>query len=112
MDHAISRPAAVRDLVQCQAGSIVSRQIFTASGGNMTLFAFAAGEGLSEHSTPHEATVLILDGEARISIAGDVHIVREGEMLHLPAGVPHAVHGDDDFKMLLTILKEPRDRAG
>ena len=73
----------------------------------MTLFAFAQGEGLTEHMSPHEATVQLLEGEALITIAGEPHTVRAGEMLHLPASVPHALHGEHAFKMLLTILKQP-----
>lgn len=68
----------------------------------MTLFAFAEGEGLTEHATPHDATVQILEGEVPITVGGSDHQVRTGDMLHLPATVPHALHGTGPFKMLLT----------
>jgi quercetin dioxygenase-like cupin family protein len=108
MDNPITHPTAIADLVAYQPGSVVSRVLLRNQGGVMTLFAFAEGEGLTEHMSPHEATVLLLEGEARITIAGEAHTVKAGEMLHLPASVPHALHGDHGFKMLLTILKLPR----
>jgi len=76
-------------------------------GGVLTVFAFADGQGLTEHSTPHDATVLILEGEVRITIGADDHHVTEGEVLHLPPSVPHALHGSGPFKMLLMLLKRP-----
>ena len=108
MDTPISQPTVLVDLVSYQPGSVVSRVLIRNSGAVMTLFAFAEGEGLTEHMSPHEATVLLLEGEARITIAGEPHTVRAGQMLHLPASVPHALHGDQAFKMLLTILKQSR----
>ncbi len=107
MDTPISQPTVLVDLVAYQPGSVVSRVLIRNAGAVMTLFAFAEGEGLTEHMSPHEATVLLLEGEARITIAGTPHAVRAGEMLHLPASVPHALHGEQAFKMLLTILKQP-----
>ena len=71
----------------------------------MTLFAFAQGQGLTEHSTPHDATVLMLEGEVRITIADRSHTLGAGQCLHLPPSVPHALHGEQPFKLLLTILK-------
>jgi quercetin dioxygenase-like cupin family protein len=107
MDTPIAHPTAIVDLVDYQPGSVVSRVLIRNSGAVMTLFAFAQGEGLTEHMSPHEATVHLLEGEARITIAGEPHTVRAGEMLHLPASVPHALQGEHAFKMLLTILKQP-----
>lgn len=107
MDTPIERPTAIADLVTYQSGSVVSRVLIRNSGAVQTLFAFAEGEGLTEHMSPHEATVLLIEGEASVTIAGEAHTVRAGEMLHLPAGVPHALHGEHAFKMLLTILKQP-----
>lgn len=108
MTHPISTPARLTDLVSYQQGSVVSRVLFRDEAGVVTLFAFAEGEGLSEHSTPHEATVLVLEGRVRIDVGGTTHDVSEGEMLHLPASVPHALRGGEPFKMLLTLFK----RAG
>ena len=107
MDDPIARPARPAQLSEYQDGSVVSRVLLRTEGAVMTLFAFAEGQGLTEHSTPHEATVLVLEGAVRIRVADVDHRVEEGELLHLPASVPHALHGDRRFKMLLTLLKHP-----
>lgn len=106
MEDAIARPARLADLVAYQPGSVVSRVLLRNNGGVMTVFAFAEGQGLTEHSSPHEAVVLMLEGEARITIADDVHEVAAGEILHLPATIPHALQTHGGFKMLLTLLKK------
>lgn len=107
-DHPIDTPRSLADLVAYQPGSVVSRVIFRNEGGVMTLFAFAEGEGLTEHSSPHDAVVQVLDGRVRITVGDGEHEVAAGEMLHLPASVPHALQGGPAFKMLLTLLKKPR----
>lgn len=106
--HPIDTPRPLADLIAYQPGSVVSRVILRNEGGVMTLFAFAEGEGLTEHSSPHDATALILDGRVRITVGDADHEVSQGEILHLPASVPHTLHGGDAFKMLLTLLKKPR----
>ena len=95
----------LEELVQYQDGSIVSRKLATASGGNISVFAFAAGEELSEHTTPHTALLQVLDGEAEIRIAQNTFRVGSGESIVLPPGVPHAVRAHERFKMSLTMLK-------
>jgi quercetin dioxygenase-like cupin family protein len=92
-------------LVDYQAGSIVSRQIVKDRGGSVTAFAFDAGEGLSEHTTPHEALLQVIDGTARVEIAGKSYDVGAGEIIHLPAGVPHAVQAEERFQMLLVMIR-------
>ena len=92
-------------LVDYQPGSIVSRQILKDRGGSVTAFAFDAGEGLSEHTTPHEALLQVIDGTARVEIAGEAHEVGAGELIHLPAGVPHAVQAEERFRMLLVMIR-------
>lgn len=92
-------------LVEYQDGAVVSRQLLKTPGGSITVFAFAAGEGLSEHTTPHDAFVQVLCGSARIEVAGKGHRVKAGLMIRLPAGVPHAVHADENFKMLLVMIR-------
>ena len=74
-------------------------------GGNVTAFAFDQGESLSEHTAPFDALVLILDGKAEISISKYVHQVSAGQMLLLPAGLPHAVKALTKFKMILVMIK-------
>ena len=86
--------------------SVVSQQIIKSKAGNITLFAFDEGQQLSEHSAPFDAVVQVIDGEAEISIAGKPHQVRGGEMIILPANIPHAVHAATAFKMLLTMIRE------
>lgn len=98
-------PRTMTDLVDYQDGSIVSRTIIKKDTGTVTLFAFAKGEALSEHTAPYEALVHILDGEAAITIAGAQSHLRAGEMVVLPANVPHAVSAIEPFKMILTMIK-------
>ena len=102
------QPAEVRrlmDLLQYQAGSIVSQVLLKNKGGTITMFAFGEGEGLSEHTAPFNALVVVLDGEADIEIAGESFRLHEGETITLPANRPHAVKAASNFKMLLTMLR-------
>lgn len=91
--------------VEYADGSVVSREILRNNAGTLTLFAFDAGQGLSEHTAPFDATVTILDGEAEILLDGVPHRVAAGEMLIMPAGVPHALNAKVRFKMLLTMIR-------
>lgn len=104
-DSPLATPALLTDLADYHAGSIVSRTLLKSPGGSLTLFAFAEGESLSEHTTPHDAIVLIVDGLARITVGGRVHEVASGGSLLMPANVPHAVHAAAPFKMLLVMLR-------
>lgn len=109
MDNQIGTPQDLLSLVDYQPGSVVSRVLFRSKAGVVTVFAFAEGEGLTEHSSPHDALVQLLEGSVRISIGEEEHLVPAGGLLHLPAEIPHALHGGGPFKLLLTILKSPRD---
>jgi quercetin dioxygenase-like cupin family protein len=111
MTNAISIPQRLAELVGYQVDSVVSRVLFRGPGGTITLFAFAEGQGLGEHTNPNDAIVQILAGEVTIQVGGDEHRLRAGEMLHLPADVPHALAGGVAFKMLLTLLRVPRESA-
>lgn len=91
--------------IQYQEGSVVSREIFKNLSGTVTLFSFAEGQGLSEHKTSFDALVYIVDGEAQITISGVLHIVKKGELIHMPAGKPHALQAHERFKMLLIMIK-------
>jgi quercetin dioxygenase-like cupin family protein len=106
VDIPISTPTPLADLVAYQPGSVVSTVLLRTAGGVMTLFAFADGEGLSGHTSPYDATVLVLEGSVRVTIADEEHTVTSGEILHLPPSVPHALQGIGPFKMLLTLLKK------
>lgn len=92
-------------LVGYQDGSIVSRVIVKSEAGNVTLFAFDAGQELSEHTAPFDALVQILDGEAGIVISGQTFHLVAGQAIILPANEPHAVKSGTRFKMLLTMIK-------
>ena len=89
------------ELLQYQTGSVVSRVLLKNKGGTVTLFAFDEGEGLSEHTAPFQALVLVVDGE----IAGKTYRVRKNETITLPANIPHAVKATTRFKMLLTMIR-------
>ena len=91
--------------VEYAESSVVSREILRNNAGTLTLFAFDAGQGLSEHTAPFDATVTILEGEAEITVGGVVHHPKAGEMLIMPAGVPHALQAVQRFKMLLTMIR-------
>ena len=93
------------ELAAFQPGTIVSRMLLKNKGGTATLFAFAEGEGLSEHTAPFDALIVVTDGEATVTIAGEAHRVGAGEAVRLPADVPHAVHADADLRMLLVMLR-------
>jgi quercetin dioxygenase-like cupin family protein len=97
--------ARLTDLVGYQDSSVVSRQIVSGSAGTVTMFAFDQGEGLSEHTTPFDAMVQVIDGEAQINIAGKPLRVKEGELVIMPANEPHAVKATTRFKMLLTMIR-------
>lgn len=90
------------------SGAIVSKTVIKKETGNISLFAFDLGEGLSEHTAPFDAMVQLLDGEAEISIGGEVVLVTSGETIIMPANIPHALKAISPFKMLLTMIKEPK----
>ena len=96
---------ALADLVSYQEGAIVSRQVLKAEAGNVTLFAFDAGQELSEHTAPFDALVHLLDGAAEVTISGTPFSLRAGEAIILPAGQPHALRATERFKMLLTMIR-------
>jgi quercetin dioxygenase-like cupin family protein len=97
--------ASQSDLVQYQEGAVVSRTLLKSPGGTVTAFAFDAGEGLSEHTAPFDALVLMVEGEAEVSISGVPHHLRAGQLLKLPARQPHAVKAITRFKMFLVMIK-------
>ena len=92
-------------LIGYQGGAVVSREVIRLKTGTVTVFAFDAGQQLSEHTAPFDAMVVGLDGEAEVSIAGKPHMVSRGQMIIMPAGVPHALMALAKFKMLLVMIK-------
>ncbi len=93
-------------LVEYGDGAVVSRTLAKGSAGSLTVFAFDKGQGLSEHSAPFDAYVHILDGEATVTIGGSPVTARTGDIVLMPADVPHALDGSQRFKMLLVMLKQ------
>jgi quercetin dioxygenase-like cupin family protein len=96
---------AMVSMVAYQAGAIVSRTLLDRKAGTLTLFAFDAGQSLSEHTAPFDAAVQVLDGEAEITLSGKPFKVRSGEMIIMPANEPHALKAVSRFKMLLIMIK-------
>lgn len=86
-------------------GGIVSKQILKNPSGNITLFSFDKGQGLTEHTAPFDAVVQIIDGEAEIRIDGKPHNLKVGEFIIMPANITHALQAHKRFKMLLTMIK-------
>jgi quercetin dioxygenase-like cupin family protein len=93
------------EFVNYQDGAVVSREIVKKSTGNVTLFAFDQGEGLSEHTAPFDALVQVLEGEAEIMVSGQSHRLQGGDMMLMPAGQPHALKAVKRFKMMLTMIR-------
>ena len=99
------RVSRMAGLIDYQEGSVVSRQVMKGEGGNVTLFAFDAGEGLTEHTSPFDALVLVLDGEAEVTVSGVASRLGKGDMIVMPANEPHALKAPSRFKMLLVMVK-------
>jgi quercetin dioxygenase-like cupin family protein len=104
-DMLSGQPGNLENLISYQQDSVVSKTIIGKKTGTVTLFAFDKGQGLSEHTAPFEAIVYLIDGESEITIAGKPHVVKKGEMIILPANIPHALNAVNPFKMLLTMIK-------
>jgi len=105
MDRLVAHPMKLVDLADYQKSSVVSRTIIDKKTGTVTFFAFDAGQGLSEHTTPFDALVYLVDGEAEVVISGKPLRLKEGEMVIMPANQPHAVRAVKQFKMILTMIR-------
>jgi quercetin dioxygenase-like cupin family protein len=91
--------------VDVAAGSVVSKTILDKKTGTLTLFAFDKGQGLSEHTSPYDATVQIVEGEAELVVGGKPNRVKAGQLFIMPANVPHSVRAVERFKMLLIMIR-------
>lgn len=100
-----SQAYRLKELVEYQGSSVVSRTLIDKKSGTVTLFAFDESQGLSEHTAPYDAIVQIVDGEAEITISGKKHLLREGEIIIMPANHPHSLKAAKKFKMVLTMIK-------
>ena len=104
-DRDIEGVMAQSALVQYQPDAVVSRTVLKSGGGSVTAFAFDGGQELSEHTSPFEALVLIVEGEAEISLAGTLFRASTGQLLRLPGGRPHAVRALTRLKMILVMIR-------
>lgn len=95
----------LKGLISYQEGSVVSKTLVDRGIGTITLFSFDEGQGLSEHTAPFDAFVQIVDGEAEITISGETHTVKEGEIIIMPADQPHALRAARRFTMLLVMIR-------
>ncbi|HZY42428.1 MAG TPA: cupin domain-containing protein [Anaerolineae bacterium] len=105
MDELAATVFHVIDLVAYQDGAVVSRTLVNQKTGTVTLFAFDAGQELSEHTAPYDALVEVLDGETAITIAGQPFDLKAGDLIIMPAQQPHAVKAVTKFKMMLTMIR-------
>ena len=101
----MAQPLEASGLIDYQASSVVSRTIITKDTGTVTVFAFDEGQGLSEHTAPFDALVYVLDGEVEVTISGKPSTVRQGQLIIMPAGQPHALRAITRFKMMLVMIR-------
>lgn len=99
-------PCDLAGLVEYAPGSVVSRTVADAKAGTVTVFAFAEDQGLSEHSAPFDALVNVIEGEGEFTVGGETHRVTAGQILRMPAEVPHSVRAAKPFKMMLIMIRE------
>lgn len=101
----VAQPLSPAAMVEYAPGSVVSRTLLDKKAGTLTLFAFDAGQGLSEHTSPYDATVQVVEGEGEFTVGGTAHTLAAGSMLIMPANVPHSVRARERFKMLLIMIR-------
>jgi quercetin dioxygenase-like cupin family protein len=105
LDACLGRAAEFNRLVDYSTDAIVSKTILDKPAGTITLFAFDKGQGLSEHTAPYDAVVVVVDGSAKLTIGGNEQPVCAGQIIIMPADVPHAVYAHERFKMLLIMIR-------
>lgn len=105
MDLEVVESLKIVALIKYQEDSIVSKTMLNKKTGSVTLFAFDKGQKLSEHTTPFDALIFLLDGEAELIISDKPYLVKEGELIKLPANKPHALNAQKRFKMILIMIK-------
>lgn len=101
----IGKALTMSDLVGYHDGSVVSKTLIDKKIGTVTLFSFDAGQGLSEHTAPFDAFVQVVDGEAEVVIDGEAQTVTAGQMIIMPANIPHELKAVQRFKMLLVMIR-------
>ena len=105
MENLVGSPFKLKKKIGYQDGSVVSHEILRKKTGTVTLFAFDKGQGLSEHTTPFDATIICLEGQLEATIDGTPMRVQEGEMLIMPADKSHSIKAVEKFKMLLIMIR-------
>ncbi len=101
----LAKVLSIKELIDYQEGSVVSRQVINKNVGTVTLFAFDEGEGLSEHTAPFDALVYVYDGEAEVKISGTPFTLHSGELIIMPAHKPHELRANKRFKMMLVMIR-------
>jgi len=105
---AVDHGSALTELVDIARGAIVSRVLASSGGGNVTLFAFDSDQGLSEHTAPFDALVQLVTGALDVRIGENEIHLQPGEVIRMPAHIPHALHAPEPCRMLLTMLRESK----
>lgn len=95
----------INEMIDYSKGGVISKQVLKNAAGNITLFSFDEGQGLTEHTAPFDAMVQVLEGEVEIRIGGQPHRLKQGDSIIMPANIPHALQAVKAFKMLLTMIK-------
>jgi quercetin dioxygenase-like cupin family protein len=101
----MGKVSSLKQSIDYQHGSVVSKTLVDKETGNVTLFAFDKGQGLSEHTAPYDAMVYVVEGKAEVIISGTMNRLSEGEMIVMPAHDPHALNAPERFKMMLVMIK-------
>ncbi len=102
----LAKAIGLKGMVAYQDGAVVSRTLIDKGTGTVTLFSFDAGQGLSEHTAPFDAMVVVTDGEATVTIEGQASVVKEGEMIIMPENKPHSLKAEKRFKMMLIMVRK------
>ena len=100
----ISKILRLNEEIECQKGQVVSKTLVQNKSVSLTIFAFDQGEEISSHSSDGDAMVTVLEGTGRFTVGEEVFLLKQGETLIMPNHVPHAVYGEEQFKMLLTVI--------
>lgn len=99
------RPISLSDSVEYSSGGIVSKTVLKRETGNISVFSFDKGEGLTEHTSPFDAVIVGIDGKGEVTIAGQPNTVEAGQLIIMPKNIPHAVYAAEKFKMMLIMIR-------
>lgn len=100
-----SRIFSFSDSVDYSDGGIVSKTVLKKQSGNISLFSFAKGESLSEHTAPFDALLMVVDGTGEVIIGGNPYVLESGQSIIMPANIPHSVNAKEKFKMVLVMIR-------